>query len=155
MCHETRRSSQAGQHVPRSLLGKNNRYFLWSAGSDNVVDPRQPFLKHVLIEEQERGKRLILRGGRYVHLCCQMAQKSLHFIRTHFLWMPDAMKPDVTLNPVYIGRFSARTVAAGAHRFADAVEQFWRFGARQGRASHLAAFLSDVPSKGQEIDCNL
>jgi hypothetical protein len=50
-----------------------------------------------------------------------MAQERLHFFGTHLLRVPDAMKPDVTLYPVHIDRFSARTVAAGAHGFADPV----------------------------------
>src|SRR5262249_5324657 len=117
-----------------------------------------PFFKHVLIEEQKRRKRLILRGRCNVHLCCQVAQEDLHFFSTHFLWMPDAMKPDVTLYPVHIGRFSARTVAARAHPFAHTVEQFWRswrIGLAQSRVLHLAAFLAGLPSKRQEIDDKL
>jgi hypothetical protein len=65
------------------------------------------------------------------------------------------MKTDVTLYPVHIGRFSARTVAARAHRFADPVEQFWRswrIALGQSGVRHLAAFLAGLPSKGQEID---
>src|SRR4029077_3050998 len=122
------------------------------------VDPRQPFFEHLLIEEQERRKRLILRGGCNVHLYCQMAQKSLHFICTHFLRVPDAMKPDVTLYPVHIGRFGARTVAARAHRFADSVEQFWRswhIALAQSGFCHLAAFLAGLPSMEPEIDDKL
>src|SRR5580704_10046857 len=158
MCHQTRRSSHAGQHLPRFFLGKNNRYFPRSAGSDDVVDPRHPFFKHLLIEEQERRKRLILRGGCNVHLCCQMAQKSLHFICTHFLRVADAMKPDVTLYPLHISRFSAWTVAARAHGFADLVEQFWRswrIALGQSGVWHLAAFLAGLPCKRQEIDDKL
>src|SRR6266508_2383125 len=41
-----------------------------------------------------------------------------------FLGVPDATKPEVTLYPVHIGRFGARTVAARVHGLADLVEQF-------------------------------
>jgi len=64
------------------------------------------------------------------------------------------MKPDVALYPVHIDCFSARTVAAGAHSFADPVEQFrrsWRIGLRQSLAWHFAAFLAGLPSRSQEI----
>jgi len=34
-----------------------------------------------------------------------MAQKSLHFIYAHFLWMTNGMKADVAFNPIYVGLF--------------------------------------------------
>jgi hypothetical protein len=73
---------------------------------------------------------------------------------TAFLRVPDAMKPDVTLYPVHIDCFSARTVAAGAQRFADPIKQFgrsWRIGLGQSLIWHFAAFLAGLPSRRQEI----
>ena len=90
-----------------------------------------------------------------MHLRCQVAQKDFHFFGTHFLWMPNAMKTDVALNPVYVSGLSAGAIAVRAHGLADSVEQFWRtFGRRGGQFLH-AAFLADLPSRGQEIDGKL
>ena len=69
--------------------------------------------------------------------------------------MANAMKPDEALNPIHVGLFCAGTVAVQTHGRPDPVEQFWRFGARQSRDCHLAAFLARLPSTEQEIDCKM
>ena len=71
---------------------------------------------------------LILCRGYDVHLSCQMAQKSLHFICPHFLRMPNAMKTDEALDPVDVSLFGPWTVAVQAHDYPDPIEQFGRFG---------------------------
>jgi hypothetical protein len=156
MCHETRCSSHAGQHVPRFFLSKNNRYFLGSAGSDDVVDPRQLFFKHVLVEEQERRKRLILRGGCNVHLCCQVAQKSHHFIGTHFLWGPNTMKCNALSSPRR--SLQCADCSGSCALFRGPGRAILALLARCVGPSgvwHLAAFLAGLPSKRQEIDDKL
>jgi hypothetical protein len=65
------------------------------------------------------------------------------------------MKSDEALDPIYVELFCARAVAVEAHGRPDLVEQFWGFGTWQSWVLHLAAFLADVPSMRQEIDCNL
>ena len=65
------------------------------------------------------------------------------------------MKTDESLDPIYIDLFGARAVAVETHGCPDLVEQFWRFGTWQSWVRHLAAFLADLPSLRQEIDCNL
>jgi len=87
-----------------------------------------------------------------------MPEKSFHFICPHFLWMPNAMKADETFNPIHVDLFGPGTIAGGAHRFADPVEQFWGFcgiEVGQTRIWHLAVFLDGPASKGQEIDGKL
>jgi hypothetical protein len=65
------------------------------------------------------------------------------------------MKPDESLDPVYIDLFRAGAVAVEAHGCPNPFEQFWGLGAGQNGVCHLAAFLADVPSRRQEIDCKL
>jgi hypothetical protein len=84
-----------------------------------------------------------------------MAQKSLHFICAHFLWMTNAMKADVGFNPINVGLFGPGAVTVQAHGCAKPVEQFGRLGTGHTLACHLAAFLAALPSGGKEIDCKL
>jgi hypothetical protein len=65
------------------------------------------------------------------------------------------MKTDVALDPIYVDLFRAGAVAAEAHGCPDPVEQFRGLGTGQSGICHLAAFLADVPSMRQEIDCKL
>ena len=65
------------------------------------------------------------------------------------------MKPDVALDPVYIHLFRPGAVAVEAHGCPNPIEQLWGLGTGQNGVRHLAAFLADVPSRGQEIDCKL
>ena len=90
-----------------------------------------------------------------VHLCCQMTEKSLDFICAHFLLMTNAMKTDVALDPINVSLLGAGAVTVQSHGCSHLVEQFGRFRAGRSRACHLAAFLADLPSRGQEIDCKL
>ena len=69
--------------------------------------------------------------------------------------MTNAMKTDEALDPIYIGLFCARTVAVEAHGCPHPVEQFWGLGTWQSGVCYLAAFLADIPSIRQEIDCKL
>ena len=81
-----------------------------------------------------------------------MAEEVFHFLRPHFLRMPDAMKTDVALDPLDVNLFGARAVAVDAHGGSDLIQQFWRFSAGRDREIH-AAFVGALPSQGQEIDC--
>jgi hypothetical protein len=46
-------------------------------------------------------------------------------------------------------------LVVGTHGRPDPIEQFGRFGRGQGGANHFAVFVAGLPSKRQEIDCNL
>lgn len=61
------------------------------------------------------------------------------------------MKTDEAFNPFDVYLLSSGAIPVCAKRLSDSVEQFWRFLG----AAHLAAFLANLPSKGQEIDGKL
>jgi hypothetical protein len=65
------------------------------------------------------------------------------------------MKTDEALDPIDVGFFGARTIAVHAHGLPDPVEQFRRFGGGRNGGCHVAAFLTTLPRRGQEIDCKL
>ena len=152
MCHEARCASHARKNRPRLFLSEHNGHFLWPLRSDDVINPRQPLFQHLLVEEQQRRERLILCRRRNVHLSCQMAQESLHFFCTHFLWVADAMKSDVAFNPVEVCCLGMGTVAVEPQSLSHSVEQFGLSRVRRNRRFH-AAFVTALPSKSQEIDC--
>ena len=69
--------------------------------------------------------------------------------------MSNPMEPNVSLDPIDVGRFGVRTVAVCAQRLPDSVEQLWRTFIRGGGALHIAAFLAALASIGQDICDNL
>jgi hypothetical protein len=89
------------------LLRKHDRQLFWSLRSNDVIDLRQRLLKQLLLQEQKSRENLILRRSRDVHFCCQMAEKSLHFFRSRFLRVSNAMKTDEALDPINVSLLRA------------------------------------------------
>lgn len=63
--------------------------------------------QHLLIQEQQRIERLILRRCRHVTFRRQMGQETPHLRLAHFLGMPLVAPDDESANPIAIRLFGA------------------------------------------------
>ena len=99
------------------------------------VDIGQLDLQNLLVEKQNRRKRLRLRAGRHVPLDRQMREKLFDLAGVHLAQVALAVKQDEPLDPVDIRFFGALGVMEQPHLRGHLVEQFRRAaaGAKRGR----------------------
>ena len=99
----------------------------WPLGALDVVEPRQFDAQDLPIQEQQRGLRLILRGGGNLPVDRQMREKRLDLRGAKFRRMPLVVEENEAFNPVDIGLLRANAVVLAADGVVNAVEQS-RFG---------------------------
>ncbi len=86
-----------------------------TTGSNDIFDSVQRLFEDVLIEQQNRGERLVLCGRRDMVLDSQAAQKSVYIAFDELTRM--LMEFDVPANPVNAGFFGAAAVMSNAKCF--------------------------------------
>jgi len=92
------------------------------AGGVQIVERNT---KHVLVEEQERGKGLVLSGCGNLFLGGKVAEELFDFGCAHVFGVAQVVEADVTLVPLDIGFLSADGVSAQEDGFTEAVGEFF------------------------------
>lgn len=87
------------------------------------VEPRQGLLQHLLVQEQQRGERLILRRRRDVPLGGEMTQERSDLRRPQFAGMPLAGKEDKAPDPLDVTLLRAGAVMQPPDRVSNLIEQ--------------------------------
>ena len=121
-------------------------------GSDDPLQQADVPFEHMLVEEQQRMKRLVLRGGADAALHGKVGKELFDFRFAHLVGVADMVKEDVTLDPTDVRCFGAAAVMTHANGCLDSVQQLRRTG-RNGVVRHgdgLAHVGS--PSKSGCID---
>src|SRR5437868_3321318 len=71
------------------------------------LQPANFLFKNILVEKEQRAKRLVLGGGRDLTFAGEMGKKRAHFRFTHFPGMPHSMKTDKAFDPIPVASFRA------------------------------------------------
>ena len=103
--------------------GENNRDAQRRFRPFNVVEPREVCAQHLLVEEEQRALRLILRRWRDTPIDCERCQECLDLRRPQRRWMTLAMEEDEASNPVAISLLGPDAVMLETDALADAIEQ--------------------------------
>ena len=73
--------------------------------TDDIVQPRQIGLQHLLIQKQQSGQGLMLCRGGHIALRRQMRKKRRDLASPHFRGMPHTIESDKCAYPVDIRLF--------------------------------------------------
>src|SRR5581483_553637 len=92
-------------------------------GPRQAGEPRQLEPEHLLIKEEERRERLVLRRRGDVALGREPVEERGHLRRAHLRRMPPTMEPDEPADPVPVRLLGAHAVMARADRLAEASDQ--------------------------------
>ena len=91
--------------------------------ADEFVQVRELPVEDPSIEEEQRGKRLILRRGADVAVHGEIRQESVDLRLAHLLRMALAVEEDEALDPGDVRLLGAEAVVLRAQRDADTIEQ--------------------------------
>jgi hypothetical protein len=80
-------------------------------------------VQHLLVEEEQRVERLILRGSRDVGFKCKVAEKLSNLVGTHLGRVTFTMKQDVTSNPANVGVLGPWAVVFHTDGLPDLIQQ--------------------------------
>ena len=91
------------QHGVDFLDRQHHRQALRSPGALQVVEPGQLDLEHGAVQEEQGGKRLVMRGRGDPPAVGEHRQIRLDLRRSHLARMPAAVKADEVAHPVDVG----------------------------------------------------
>src|SRR5882672_12233950 len=94
--HQPLRAFELREHGARLGRGQHHRQPRRTLGPLETFDPLQLPLENIPIQEQNRRKRLILRGRGYVSLHGQMSKISGYFGFAHLRRVPSAVEQNET-----------------------------------------------------------
>jgi hypothetical protein len=120
MCESNRRASS-------TVSTAGSRF---GFGMADFAEPRQLDPKHVLVQEQQCGKRLMVCRRRNCAFARQMRQESDDVLPTHFSWMALAVKEHVLANPMNVRALGANAVVLVTNALANLIQKARRFVAR-------------------------
>src|SRR5690606_37234767 len=92
-------------------------------GALDIVEPRKLDAEHLLVEEQERALRLVLRRRGHAPLDRQRRQEGLDLACTESGRMAFAVEHDEAPDPVAVRLLGAKAVVLEPDPVTDAVEQ--------------------------------
>ena len=90
---------------------------------DDLVHPRQLDLQDCLVQEEERGKGLVLRRGRHVAVVGQGRKEGGDVFGTEIAGMPSSVEMDVATNPVDVRLFRAAAVVQRTNAVTHLVQE--------------------------------
>jgi len=111
-----------GEDIARFAGREDDRNFGRPFNAVDVVDKIEFLIEHPLIEEQQSGKRLILRGGSDMFVYREMRQKLRYLSLAHFVRVAFAVKENVAPDPVDVRLLSADRVMFYAQMPAHAIQ---------------------------------
>lgn len=114
---------QLRQHARHLLPRQHHRQALRTARPNHAVHPWQLDLQDLLIKEENRRQRLVLRGGRNIPAHRQVTQESLDFRASHLLRMAILVEANIALDPLQIDSFGANRIVSKANLLAYLIEQ--------------------------------
>jgi hypothetical protein len=123
------------QHL-HLLARQHRRYATHRGGPLQVGHPRQLGAQHLLVEEQDRAQRLVVRGRRHVPLRGQHREKRLDLGLAHVPRMPQPRPAHEHADPVQIGLLGAQAVVQIPRTLTHLVQQSWSR-RRHGEAAGL------------------
>jgi len=92
-------------------------------GPGDLPQPRQVDPQHILVKEQQRRQRLVLRGRGHLALHREIAKEFGDFRRAHLRGMPPALKVNEVPDPVPIRLLGLTAVVPRANRRAKAIDE--------------------------------
>ena len=85
--------------------------------------------ENLSVEEEESGERLVLCGGRYLPIHCEMREELHHLGAPHLVRMAKSVEVDIPPDPADVGLLGSLGIVANSQRGPDAVEQLrWMTG---------------------------
>jgi hypothetical protein len=114
---------QVREHVLHFAGREHHRQVPGLLRPDDAVEPRQLDLRDLLVEEQQRGERLVLRRRRHLAVHRQVREKRLDLGGRHFGGMPLAVKQDEAPCPEQVLLLGAIAVMQRAQLVAHLIEQ--------------------------------
>lgn len=121
------------------LLGQHRRNTSLRHRAANIVQPRQLYYQHFLVEKQQGTQGLPVCGGRHLALVRQHGQKSFYLGLAQATRVTQAMKLDEPAHPVEVGLLCAQAVVQIADALTHLVQQTRRLQGRTGR--YIAGFV--------------
>ena len=88
-----------------------------------TVEPRKLTAKHLLVQEQQRGKRLVLSPCRHFAVQREVIQERSHFRLSQLCRVTLTAEVDIALYPMGIGFLSPLAVVTATDRFVDLHQQ--------------------------------
>src|SRR5437867_1183587 len=92
-------------------------------GADDLIQPGEIDGEHLLVEEEDRGQGLVLRGSADVPACDKVIEEHLHLPCAHVERMALPVEDDVPLDPTHVGFLRSQAVAAYPDRVLHAVKK--------------------------------
>jgi hypothetical protein len=115
---------QMREDGPHFVGRQHDRQPALGHGPADLDHPGQLHFQHLPIKEQQCRQGLAVRGSRHLTIGCQMGQKPLDFVLSHFGRVAQRVEPDKRAAPVNIGFFGAQAVVHQTNPLAQAVQQF-------------------------------
>ena len=102
-------------------------------GADHPLDAAGVDFQHLLIQEEQGAKGLILRRSADVAVNRQVRKELIDLRRPHLQGMAFGVKEDVTDDPLAVRLFGARAVMAQAASCREAIQKLGRLSQRHGQ----------------------
>lgn len=125
-------AAQPIEHPQDFFAREDHRQALRRPGALDVFEPRQLDVEHLLVEEEQRALRLVLRRSGNVPRDRKMGQERFDFGRTGRRRVALVVEPDEASNPVDVRLLSAEAVVLQPNLVPHAGEQARRVGAVHG-----------------------
>ena len=114
---------ERGEQEGHFLLSEYGRQPFRSAGSDDGTNPFERRVEYGVVEEEQRGERLILRGCGHVAIDSQTREEVVHSSFAQRRGMLLAVKQDVSADPRDVGSLGAASQMHGPGRRANTIEK--------------------------------
>jgi len=122
---ELRRPAHPADQGANLRSGQHRRQTLRPLRTNDGLERRQRLLEHVSVEEEQRGQRLVLRGGADPAVDGEVGEEGVDLRLAHLDWMPLAVKDDKAPDPRDVGLLGSETVVTRPDRQAHPVEEPW------------------------------
>lgn len=99
------------KHAANLVLAQHHRHAFRTAGRGHALEPCERPLQHTIVQERQRGERLILGRRRNAVLNRQVREKPLDVSFAEISWVPAIVEQDETSNPLNVGLFGPAAVA--------------------------------------------
>ncbi len=153
--HQARDAVKMTKKCPNLIASQDNGKPPGALCAHKVIEPRNPLIQHLAVEEQKRAQRLVLGGGRHFSLDGERREKLRDLRGAHLDGMALAVEQDVSADPRDVCLLGTAAVVARAEDIPRAVKETWlplagRAGVTGGKAYHAApsslrALGSDSP----------
>jgi hypothetical protein len=122
MGHEAVVTFEARQNRPRFSAREDDRQLGRPPDAFHPGDEVELLLQHLLVEEKQRAKGLVLRGSGDALIDGEMTKEGCDLSFAHFGRVAFFVKEDIPADPIQIGPLSSDAVTFHAQMPANAVE---------------------------------